>query len=72
MPQLDNSTEPVDLAQAAYLEIAALALAHRDLPLLIGAVASLKSSSLDQIAGATAHPAWAALADHALNTSRKD
>lgn len=52
-----------DLAQAAYLELAAMALERRDLPALVGALASLKTSTLDRLAATTAHPAWAALAD---------
>jgi hypothetical protein len=52
-----------DLAQAAYLELAAWALERHDLPALLGALASLKTDTLDQLATLTAHPAWAALAD---------
>jgi hypothetical protein len=55
-------TDTPDLAQAAYLELAAMALERRDLPALVGALASLKASTLDQLAATTAHPAWAALA----------
>lgn len=56
-------SETPDLAQAAYLELAAWALDRRDLPALIGAIASLKSSTLDQLGTTTAHPAWTAIAD---------
>lgn len=64
-------SEPLDLAQAAYLELAAGALERRDLPALVGALASLKSSTLDQLAEITAHPAWSALLDLSA-TNRKD
>ena len=53
--------ETPDLAQAAYLELAAMALERHDLPALIGSLASLKASTLDQLAEITAHPAWAAI-----------
>lgn len=56
--------ETPDLAQAAYLELAAMALERRDLPALVGALASLQASTLDQLTATTAHPAWAALANH--------
>lgn len=65
-------SEPIDLAQAAYLELAAHALERRDLPALVGALASLKSSTLDQLADTTAHPAWTALAGLITATDRKD
>jgi hypothetical protein len=65
-------SESIDLAQAAYLELAASALERRDLPALIGALASLKSSTLDQLADTTTHPAWTALADLITATDRKD
>lgn len=65
-------SEPVDLAQAAYLELAAHALERRDLPALVGALASLKSSTLDQLAETTAHPAWNALAGLITTNDRKD
>jgi hypothetical protein len=55
-------TETPDLAQAAYLERAVMALERRDLPALVGALASLKTSTLDHLAEITAHPAWAAIA----------
>lgn len=54
-----------DLAQAAYLEQAVRALETRDLPALIGALASLKTDTLDHLARVTAHPAWTDLADRA-------
>jgi hypothetical protein len=54
--------ETPDLAQAAYLELAAWALERRDLPALIGALASLKTDTLDQHSAVTEHPAWALLA----------
>lgn len=57
-------TETPDLAQAAYLELAAMALERRDLPALLGALASLKTSTLDQLSNVTAHPAWAVLTAH--------
>ena len=56
--------ETPDLAQAAYLELAAMALERRDLPALVGALASLKTETLDQLAATTAHPAWAGLVAH--------
>lgn len=52
-----------DLAQAAYLELATWALERRDLPALVGALASLKADTLDHLAATTARPAWAALTD---------
>lgn len=64
-------SEPLDLAQAAYLELAVGALERRDLPALVGALASLKSSTLDQLADVTAHPVWSALLDLTA-TNRKD
>ena len=57
--------ETPDLAQAAYLEQAMRALEARDLPALIGALASLKTDTLDQLAATTAHPVWAVLAHRA-------
>jgi hypothetical protein len=57
-------SEPLDLAQAAYLELAASALERRDLPALVSALASLKTSTLDHIATVTAHPVFAAMVDH--------
>lgn len=56
-------SETPDLAQAAYLELAAMALERRDLPALLGALGSLKASTLDQLAAVTAHPSWSVLAD---------
>lgn len=50
-----------DLAQAAYLELATLALERRDLPALVSALASLKTETLDHLAAVTAHPTWAAI-----------
>ena len=58
-------SETPDLAQAAYLEEALRALEARDLPALIGALASLKTDTLDHLARVTAHPAWTGLADRA-------
>jgi hypothetical protein len=63
-------SETPDLAQSAYLELAAIALDRRDLPALVGALASLKASTLDQLAATTAHPAWAAIAAHLTPTER--
>ena len=54
-------SETPNLAQAAYLELAAMALERHDLPALLGALGSLKASTLDQLAEVTAHPAWAAI-----------
>lgn len=56
-------TEPLDLAQAAYLELAASALERRDLPALVSALASLKTSTLDHVAVVAAHPVFAAMVD---------
>lgn len=53
-----------DLAQAAYLELAVMALERRDLPALLGALASLKTETLDHLAATTAHSAWAAVIEH--------
>jgi hypothetical protein len=61
---------PNDLAQAAYLELAVMALERHDLPALVGALASLKSSTLDQLTELTAHPTWSALADLTTATRR--
>lgn len=60
-----------DLAQAAYLELASMALERRDLPALMGALASLKTSTLDQLAATTAHPVWSAIVAHAA-TQREE
>jgi hypothetical protein len=59
-------TETPDLAQAAYLELAVMALERRDLPALVGALASLKTSTLDQLTQVTAHPAWTAISSLTL------
>ena len=59
--------ETPDLAQAAYLEQATRALANRDLPALIGALASLKTETLDHLAQVTAHPVWSALSAYAAS-----
>jgi hypothetical protein len=56
-------SEPLDLAQAAYLELATSALERRDLPALVSAIASLKTSTLDHVAAVTAHPVFAAMVD---------
>ena len=56
-------TAPIDLAQAAYVELALLALERRDLPAFNSAVASIDPATLDRIAQTTTHPVMAALAD---------
>lgn len=50
-----------DLAQAAYLEMALRALDSRDMPALVGALASLDLAALDHLAEVLAHPVWADL-----------
>jgi hypothetical protein len=47
-------------------------LERRDLPALVGALGSLKASTLDQFAEVTAHPAWAAIALLSDSASRED
>ena len=59
-----------DLAQAAYLEQAVRALEARDLPALIGALASLKTDTLDHLAHITAHPGWSVVADRVQGGAR--
>lgn len=54
--------ETPDLAQAARLELAALALERRDLPALVGHLASLKAAPLDHLAEVADHPLWDVLA----------
>lgn len=46
------------------------ALENRDLPALIGALASIKTDTLDHLAHVTAHPAWNALSDRATGGAR--
>jgi hypothetical protein len=47
-----------DLTQAAHLELALRALETRDLPGLIGALASLDLATLDHLTAVLSHPIW--------------
>lgn len=50
-----------DLAQASYLEQALRALENGDRPALVGALASLDTTTLDHLTAVIAHPVWSTL-----------